>query len=705
MLPPLTLFVIQAVAIIVLSRLVGLAARRLGQPMVIAEVVAGIILGPSVLGVLFPDVLHTLFPADTPDDHPMLLLNVISQTGLIFFMFLIGLELDPKLLRNRGRASVVISQSSIVLPFGFGALLALYLYPRLSYPSPLDPRHVPFTWFCLFMGVAMSITAFPVLARILSERRLMGTKIGAIAIACAAIGDVTAWCILAFVVSIVRASGLQSAVQTTLMALGYTGVMFFVVRPFLARLGALSAGRQGLNQNLVAVTFVLLLLSSFITELIGIHALFGAFLFGVIMPREGGYTESLAVKLEDFVVVFLLPMFFAYSGLRTQINLLNSPEMWFYCLLITAAACAGKFGGSAIAARITGLEWREATAIGILMNTRGLMELIVLNIGLDLKVLSPELFTMMVIMALVTTFMTTPLLQIFYPRTEMEGELAEPAAAPTADAYTLIMCVAHDRTGPPMATLAAALSGKAASGSHTFGLRLIPPLERTSSYLHEEKNEPDEGNALIPLLDRSEELGLKVRSISFVSNEPAADICQVAKVKKANLILLGMHKPLLSQALLGGTVYDVMTGAPSDVAVLIDRGLTKVQRVLLPFNGSIHAVAALRLARRLNERSGTEIIVLHVTAPSRGNAERMGAKEQFASIFQSNGKDKNNVSMKVVEHDEPAVAALAEAANGYDLVIVGVGQEWGLEERRFGVHPERIIAECPTSLLVVKTAS
>jgi Kef-type K+ transport system membrane component KefB/nucleotide-binding universal stress UspA family protein len=734
---PLTRFVIQVVIIVAVSRIIGLFARRLGQPLVIAEVLAGIVLGPSLFGLLCPEAFGQIFPDISSElaSHAAIsasilnrfssnqLLFIFSQVGLIFFMFLIGLELDPKLLHGRGRASVIISHSSIIAPFALGSVLAWFLYERVS-----DPDTKPaFTSFLLFMGVAMSITAFPVLARILSERRLLRTRIGAITIACAAVDDVTAWCILAFVISIAKATGVNAAAMTTAYALGYIAFMLFLVRPFLSMLGVRYSTRTGVNQNLVAGTFILLLLSSLTTELIGIHALFGAFLFGAIMPREGGYAQALAEKLEDFVVVLLLPLFFAYSGLRTQIGLLNTGEAWLFCGLITLVACVGKFGGSSIAARITGLSWREATAIGILMNTRGLMELIVLNIGLDLKVLSPQLFTMMVIMALVTTFITTPLLRLFYSETDMKSELAPGSEPAPATGFGLLLCVSHPSTGPSMAVLAAALTGKKAEPGRVVALRLLPVPERTSTYLAEEATESrrmspsgesgesgelavtrsaggaaeKDGNALISLLERSGELGLKIHALSFVSSDFTDDICQVAAVRKSDLIVLGWHKPLLNQSRLGGTVHDVMSSAKSDVGVLIDRGLKSIQRILLPFGGSFHDQCALRVARRLNREQGAKITILHVAPPNRRNEDpRMGAREKFDSMF-SDTVSGGTVGMKVVEHDEPARAALIEAAQGYDLIIVGCGTEWGLEQRTFGLKPEVLIQESVTSLLIL----
>ena len=409
---PLTLLLLQLIAIIGLSRLIGRGARWLGQPLVIAEVVAGIVLGPSLLGQVAPGWMGALFPVESLPG-----LKLLSQVGLVLFMFLVGLDLDPRMLKGKGKASVAISHSSIAVPFALGAGAgALWLYEKLSDPS------VPFLSFVLFMGAAMSITAFPVLARILSERGLMQTRVGAVALTCAAVDDVTAWCLLAFVVSLVRASDLMDAVLTTVLALGYSGFMVVAVRPFLGRLGARVAQGRGLTQNVVAVTLLLLLASAWVTEFIGIHALFGAFLFGAIIPKEHGLAEGLAKRVEDVAVVLLLPVFFAFSGLRTQIGLLNSAEAWTTCGVIILLACVGKFGGSAVAARLTGMRWREAGAIGVLMNTRGLMELIVLNLGLDLGVISPTLFTMMVLMALVTTVITTPLLKWIYPPAEQARE-------------------------------------------------------------------------------------------------------------------------------------------------------------------------------------------------------------------------------------------------------------------------------------------
>jgi Kef-type K+ transport system membrane component KefB/nucleotide-binding universal stress UspA family protein len=679
----LTLLMVQLIVIIGLSRLIGRGARWLGQPLVIAEVVAGIVLGPSLLGWLAPGAMASLFPAES-----LPVLKMLSQVGLVLFMFLIGLELDPRMLKGRGHASVAISHTSIIVPFALGAGAgALWLYESLSDPA------VPFSSFVLFMGVAMSITAFPVLARILTERGLLQSKVGTVAIACAAVDDVTAWCLLAFVVSIVRASDLAHAALTTVFALAYIGFVLLVVRPFLARLGARVASREGLTQNVVAATLVLLLASAWATELIGIHALFGAFLFGAVIPKEGGLAEALAERLQDVAVVLLLPVFFAFSGLRTQVGLLDSAEAWVTCGVIILLACLGKFGGSTVAARLTGMPWREAGAVGVLMNTRGLMELIVLNIGLDLGVISPQLFTMMVLMALVTTFITTPVLRWIYPTEALARDRLTPPVAlePGPAPYSVLMCVSHGQAGPGMASLARALVGGEQAQLHA--LHLVSP-ERASLRPDAERSTSGD-SALAPLLGRAEKLGLAVRSLSFVSAEPAADIVRTAHARRADLILLGWHKPLFSQTVLGGTVHEVMEAASGTVAVLVDRGLSDVKRVLVPFVGSRHDRAALGLARRLVRQAGAEVTVLHVTSDV-GNS---GARAQVEELLPTN---EGGVRLKVVRHDAPDEAALEEARHGYDLVVVGVGAQWGLEDRLFGLHRERIIRDAPGSLLVVR---
>lgn len=674
---PLTLLIAQLVVIIVAARLLGLVARKIHQPLVIAEVVAGILLGPSLLGAVAPDIKDALFPAAS-----LGILGMLSQVGLLMFMFLVGLELDLGLLRGRERASVLISHTSIVVPFVLGAVLALYLYPRLS------PEGVAFSSFTLFMGVAMSITAFPVLARILTERRLLRTKVGSVTITCAAVDDVTAWCILAFVVSIVRATALTEAVVTTVLALVYTTTMLLVVRPFLARLAARGSNREGLTQNAVAVTFVLLFVSSWIAELIGIHALFGAFLMGAIIPRDGGFARVLAEKLEDIVVIVLLPTFFALSGLRTHIGLLDTTEAWLQCALIVAVATLGKFGGSYVAARWTGLGWRESTALGILMNTRGLMELIVLNIGLDLGVISPTLFTMMVLMALVTTFMTTPILQAVYPLEQFAQELVEPpppqdTRTTIPEGFSVLMCVAFDRSGPGMALIVSALLGKQTPSDRLYGLQLHRPAERTSTLL--ETGDAENQSALEPLLERGRAHGLDVRPMSFVSSEPARDICSVAEVKDVDLILLGWHKTLVGQGFLGGTVNDVMRGARADVAVLVSRDLAAIRRVLVPFCGSSHDVAAVRLARRMAFAVGAEVTVLRIRFRN-----AIAPPEVDAFLREVEGGP-----VKVVEQVDEGNRALdlvaRAAGDDIDLVVLGSAP----------LPPAQLLARCRNSFLVV----
>lgn len=403
--PNLLLLLGQIALIVAAARGVGRLFRAIRQPQVIGEMAAGILLGPSLLGWIAPEWFHALFPPAS-----LGFLNSVSQIGLLVFMFLVGLELDPQLLRKRGATVVVTSHMSIAVPFVLGAGLAYGLYPQLS------PSGVSFMGFALFLGAAMSVTAFPVLARILTEKNLTRTRVGAAALACAAIDDITAWSILAAVVLLVRAGTVAVSLWVTLGGTAlFVTTMLFGVRPLLRRLGTRINLDGGLSRDHLALVLIFALISALTTEWLGIHALFGAFLAGAVMPKETAFVHALRNKLEDQTVVLLLPLFFAFTGLRTHIGLVDSGELWAICGLIILVAVTGKLGGSAVAARLTGMPWREAGALGVLMNTRGLMELVILNVGLDIGVISPTLFTMMVFMALTTTFMTTPLLEWIYP--------------------------------------------------------------------------------------------------------------------------------------------------------------------------------------------------------------------------------------------------------------------------------------------------
>jgi Kef-type K+ transport system membrane component KefB len=392
------------IVVIIAARLLGALFRRLAQPAVIGEVVAGVLLGPSLLGRVAPSVSAYLLP---PAVAPYL--QIIAQLGVILFMFLVGLELDTSLLRKRTRATIAISHASIVLPMALGAGTAIFIHRELA------PAGVPLRVFALFLGVSMSVTAFPVLARILTDRGISKTELGTLAISCAAVDDVTAWCLLAGVVGLAR-HDFGDALTTLGLSALYVTFMLVLVRPLLARLVRRQELLGRLTADAVAWVFIGLLASSLATEYAGIHALFGAFLLGAIIPHESLLAQHLKLRLEDLVVVLLLPAFFAYTGMRTQIGLLGDLWSWVVCAALIAVACAGKFGGGTLAARLTGLSWRDAASIGVLMNTRGLMELVVLNIGLDLGVISPALFAMLVVMAIVTTLSTTPLLQLLLGR-------------------------------------------------------------------------------------------------------------------------------------------------------------------------------------------------------------------------------------------------------------------------------------------------
>jgi len=396
---PLATLLLQIIVVVSAAKALGFVFRKLRQPAVIGEMLAGIALGPSLLGHLFPAVQQALFPSSS-----LSVLQMLSQIGVVLFMFFVGMELDLSMLRQRARSAVLVSHVSMLLPFFLGTALSLFLFVEYA------GAQTAFTPFALFMGAAMSVTAFPVLSRIITERQLSGTELGNTAIACAAVDDVSAWCLLAVVVAIAKSSGLTDAVLTIAYSVAFVAFMLLVVRPNLLVLLQRNFSDE---RAVVVLALLLVFVSSLLTEMIGIHALFGAFLAGAIMPSQAQVSRLLHERIETFASAFLLPLFFAFTGLRTQIGLLDDASSWLLCAGIIAVAITGKFGGTLLAARSSGCSWHASAALGALMNTRGLVELIVLNIGYDLGILSPRIFAMMVIMALVTTIMTGPLLDFF----------------------------------------------------------------------------------------------------------------------------------------------------------------------------------------------------------------------------------------------------------------------------------------------------
>ncbi len=437
------LLLLQIIAILLVSRLFGFIFAKIGQPTVIGEILAGIVLGPSLLGKLWPAGFNFLFAEGTLDN-----IYILSQIGLVLFMFIIGLELDLSSLRNKLSQTFVISNVSIIIPFFGGMLLSYFIYEEFA------AGHTSFISFSLFIGISMSITAFPVLARIVQEKELTKTHLGTISIASAATGDVTAWCLLAAVIAIAKTGSFISSIYTILCAVAYVVVMLLVIKPFLKRIGSIYSNMEVMNKSIFAFFILVVILSAFITQFIGIHALFGAFLAGVIMPPFPKFRQMLVERIEDLSVTLLLPLFFVYTGLNTEIGLLNTPHLWTVCGLITLTAILGKFIGSALPAKVVGESTQDSLSIGILMNTRGLMELIVLNIGYEMHILPPAIYVMLVIMAVVTTFITTPALSLIekiYSRQQTEEEYQHTQAL---GSFRVLISMGNPLNGKPMLRVA-----------------------------------------------------------------------------------------------------------------------------------------------------------------------------------------------------------------------------------------------------------
>jgi Kef-type K+ transport system membrane component KefB len=591
---PLGILLAQIVTIILVARLFGWVCKRIGQPTVIGEIAAGIILGPTIVGRYLPEVSAHLFPTQFAGN-----LQILSQIGLIFFMFVVGMELDLKVLKNRARDAVLVSHASIVFPFVLGVGLAYYLYADFA------PTGVVFSSFALFLGIAMSITAFPVLARIVQERGLSKTKLGALVITCAAADDITAWCMLAAVIAIVKAGSLASSLYTIALAAVYLALMVWVLRPFLKRVGELHTSNENLSKSVVAIFFLALLLSAFATEIIGIHALFGAFIAGIIMPDNLKFRTLFIEKVEDVSLVLLLPLFFVFTGLRTQIGLIDSVELWGLCGIIVLVAVIGKFFGSALAARFVGQSWKESLSIGALMNTRGLMELVVLNIGYDIGVLKDDIFAMMVIMALVTTCMTGPALTFI---NWAFRSIPDDANLKT-EQYKILISFANPERGRTLLRLANSLIRKQKDRSEVTALHLT-----LSNELHHYNIDEYEKQAFTPVSEEGLVLDQQFNPQFKPSTDIDADIALAANEGKYDLLLVGVGQSIFEGSLLGkllgfttriinpDLILNKVTGkeklfenSPFDermrfilartevpVGIVIDKELQKIEKILVP---------------------------------------------------------------------------------------------------------------------------
>ena len=693
---PLAILLAQVVTIILVARIFGWICTKIGQPTVVGEMIAGIVLGPSLVGMYFPEFSAVLFPAQSLGN-----LQFLSQVGLILFMYIVGMELDLTALRSKAHDAVVVSHASIIIPFALGAGLSYFLYDQFA------PQAIQFASFGLFVGIAMSVTAFPVLARIVQERGIHKTKLGTIVITCAAADDVTAWCILAAVIAIVKAGSFLSALYTLILAISYVLLMIKVIRPFLKRIGDLYTSRENLSKPIVAIFFMILIASAYATEAIGIHALFGAFMAGAIMPENVKFRSIFIEKIEDVALVLLLPLFFVFTGLRTEIGLLNDPYLWSITGLIILVAVTGKFIGSALAAKFVGQNWKDSLAIGALMNTRGLMELVVLNIGYDLGVLSPEIFAMMVIMALLTTFMTGPALDVINWAFRSKSEI--PQTINQISKYKILISFGNPERGKSLLRLANAFINKRKDNASVTAMHLSP-----SSELNHYNMEEYERESFMPVIQESQQLNQKVTTLFKASNDIDADIVEVANKGDYDLLLVGVGQSIFEGSLLGkilgfttriinpdrllhqvtrkGHLSDnssfdertrqILSKSNVPVGVLVDKGLEKIERVFIPIF-SVKDIFLIKFAQKLISNSSAQVTILDAAGKIKQHPE---IKESIRAIEQIAPNHIELLSERVIAKD---------ILNSKDLTLISI-DSWKKSED----SKSSWLSDLPSSLIL-----
>jgi Kef-type K+ transport system membrane component KefB len=661
--------------IMVVARLFGRLAIKIGQPPVVGEIVAGLAMGPSLLGLLPGDLDGRLFP---PEVLPYL--NILAQLGLVLFMFIVGLELDMLLIRGRERTAGTISAASVVLPFALGAGLSIVLYPL---HDETDSGPVAPLALALFLGVAMSITAFPVLARILTDRGMHRTPIGVLALACAAVDDIIAWTLLAFVVAVVQGNGPLDVLRIVILTAIFAAIMFGVVRPLLKRLNDWYRRAGRLTPDILSVVLIGVLASAFVTEVIGIHAIFGAFVFGAVMPRQGAadLTREILERLEQVSVLLLLPLFFVVTGLSVNIGGLTGSAIW-QLTLILLVAIGGKFVGAYTGARAMKVRPRQATALGLLMNTRGLTELVILNVGKQLGVLDGELFTMMVLMALITTAMTGPLLKLVYSDRHMQRDIAEAerAALGVTDSYRVLVVLDDVERARDLAQVGATLLGSGRPAQLVLtrllvrpkaqlevGAPVVPDLARMASTV-------DELNVLARELGAR---GIDCSVLTRFSVDPWADVAAQAAGVEAAVVLVadtfltsdGQPPTDLSFTLAVAHLGAGRWGTDVSVGVVVDGGA----------DGHVAVVLGSAAAAHLGGP-------LHVAVPDGGRAARRVSSA--LSPLRGGGLD-----VRLVDATDEAMASdLVLVADGgaFAADLVGAGGRAALIRVRAGVDDREI---------------
>jgi Kef-type K+ transport system membrane component KefB len=685
-------------AVLLAARLVGTITARLSQPRVMGEVLAGILLGPTLLGAVWPEAKDYLFPADIVP-----LLSAAAQIGLAFYLFLVGMELDPRVLRQRIAQAAFISNTSVAFPMALGFLAAIPVYKLLA----PDIRYLP---FALFMGVAMSITAFPVLARILIERRMLRRPVGAISMAGAAIDDVTAWGLLALATAVAGTGKATHAIQVIVLAAVFTAAMLLIGRRLLNRLSKAYDEVGQVSVLWLGAIFVAVLLSAYVSQQIGIAAIFGAFIVGLIMPRRAGLTSDVSRRFENFIVLVLLPLFFVVTGLKTQVTALNRPVLWLLTLALIGVAVVGKFFGAMFAARFSGFKLRDSAAIGTLMNTRGLTELIVLNIGLDLGVISTQLFTMLVVMALVTTFMAGPVLRLLDPRHELSEPVEEElrrARRATQEEIKVpvptrsIMVAAQDPANLETLLALAEPLAKATPPREIIIAEAVVPDRFVTGALRD----VDEVAATEETLEERRqallERGIAARVAAFNTILPGEDYVRLASEEEVDLIMLDGRRPLLGEGVPRGAVGQVLEQAPCDVAVLVERQerpmLDAGHPVMVPFGGGEHDWAALELAAWIAAATETPLkLIGAANGNGQGDARRVLDSASLV-VQQLAGIATEPVLVDV------AGGGLVAATEGAGLLVVGLSDRWKSE----GLGPVRaeIAKKAPAPILFVRRGS